>query len=173
MSSAVEIARRKIAELKRQIIDLERFIATHDALLAEHVVPQHGASDAVLHPNPVEIRGNEAIEAPVDKSLEKPTRPVRPDAVAGHMERIIRETGRPMTRGEIVRAFEARDIHIPYEDKARYLGTIAWRHKGTFINIKDRGYWLRGEPIPPFSKDRELWDRLGSNRGDDDGDVFD
>jgi hypothetical protein len=59
------------------------------------------------------------------------------------MERLIRETGRPMTRGEIVSAFERRDVDIPAKDKARYLGTIAWRHKGTFVNIEGRGYWLK------------------------------
>jgi hypothetical protein len=40
-------------------------------------------------------------------------------------------------------------VHIPFEDKGRYVGTIAWRHKGTFVNVEGRGYWLRGEPIPP------------------------
>ena len=70
------------------------------------------------------------------------------------MERLIREVGRPMTRGEIVDAFAKRDIEIPAKDPARYLGTIAWRNKRIFVNIEGRGYWLRDSPagvkgIPP------------------------
>jgi hypothetical protein len=67
-------------------------------------------------------------------------------------ERLIREAGHPLTRGEIVKAFEARDVEIPAKDPARYLGTIAWRHKGMFKNVEGLGYWLKGEPMPSGSK---------------------
>ena len=52
-----------------------------------------------------------------------------------------------MTRGEIVKAFELRDFEIPAKDKSRYLGTIAWRHKGKFVNVNGLGYWLREVPL--------------------------
>ncbi len=51
-----------------------------------------------------------------------------------------------MSRGEIVDAFDRRDIEIPAKDKARYVGTIAWRNKGVFVNIEGRGYWLSRLP---------------------------
>ncbi len=70
------------------------------------------------------------------------------------VERLMREVGPPMTPGEVVEAFNRRDIEILAKDKSRYLGTIAWRNKHAFINIDGRGYWLRdalaGVPgVPP------------------------
>ena len=55
-----------------------------------------------------------------------------PKETAELMERVIREAGRPMSRGEIVDAFDRRDIEIPAKDKARYVGTIAWRQQRGF-----------------------------------------
>jgi hypothetical protein len=72
----------------------------------------------------------------------------RPAEIVAIIERIIREAGRPLTRGEIVEALEQRDVHIPAEDKQRYIGTIAWRHKSVFGNVGGLGYWLTGEPLP-------------------------
>lgn len=56
-----------------------------------------------------------------------------------------------MSRGEIVDALERRDVEIPAQDKARYIGTLAWRNKGTFVNIEGRGYWLRDAGVPLLS----------------------
>ena len=68
---------------------------------------------------------------------------MRPDEIAQTIERVIREVGHPLTRGQLVSALERRDIDLPAADKARYLGTIIWRHKKIFVNIEGRGYWLR------------------------------
>ena len=67
------------------------------------------------------------------------------------MERVIRERGEPLTRGQIVEALEMRDVVIPAVDKSRYIGTLAWRHKSIFVNIDGRGYWLRAEGVPSLS----------------------
>ncbi len=107
--------------------------------------------DAALagkNPNP-----NEKIPESVD-SVDNTKRPGRkrtgkPDNIALVIERVIRDVGQPMQRREIVKALEARDMEIPALDKERYIGTIVWRHKGTFVNVEGRGYWLRDEPVPP------------------------
>ncbi len=65
------------------------------------------------------------------------------------VERIMRESGHPLTRGDIVEMLSARDVEMPGQDKARYVGTIMWRNKAKFVNIEGRGYWLRGQPVPP------------------------
>lgn len=167
MTDATIIARQRIAELKQQIAELERFIEISDALLAGQGIPS-SALNSVNRDDTSKIPpGNETPCKTADFDLRAvkppPNRPAearRPDEVAQQMERIIREVGRPMKRGELVAAFEARDISIPYEDKARYLGTIAWRHKGKFINLKEMGYWIRELPVPTPSIGTNLLDNM-------------
>lgn len=169
MPDATDIARRKIVALKKQIADLEAFIARYDDLMREAREIADAETDGIQFDVLGDDGGNEAgltpVDKPVDKPVEKVSRPGRPrgktgrpDEIAQHMERIIRAAGRPMTRGEIVKAFEARDLKIPYDDKGRYVGTIAWRHKGTFVNLPGQGYWLRDEPRP--GADREFFDAV-------------
>lgn len=67
-------------------------------------------------------------------------RRIRPAELADIVERMIREIGHPMTRGEIVEALEQRDVILPAKDKARYVGTILWREGERFINVPKEGY---------------------------------
>lgn len=147
MSDPASIARARIAALKAEIQRLEGFLAMFDELAK-------GSADVRIFPpewpGTILTGGNEAPLAAsraVDNFPPRVPRP-RPSDIAELMARIIREIGRPMTRGQIVEALERRDVQIPYEDKARYVGTIAWRNKGMFQNIEGQGYWLRGEPLP-------------------------
>jgi hypothetical protein len=154
MANALKLARDKIAVLKAQVAELERFIAMHEMLLT-------GGTEQQVQDRMTSIMsgknasGNETSKhIPVD-TVENSRRgragKMRPDHTAELMQRIIREVGRPLTRGELVQAFESRDVQIPYSDKGRYIGTIAWRNKGIFENIEGRGYWLRELPVPPLS----------------------
>lgn len=144
MPTPADIARKKILDLRLQISELERFLEIYERLLADGSAIDGGN----LSPLSTDAEGNETPQMPVEKGRRKRGSGARPDQMADLMERIIREVGRPMTRGEIVVALEKRDVLIPYEDKPRYLGTIAWRNKGRFLNVEGRGYWLRDEPIP-------------------------
>lgn len=153
MPTPAEKARAQILIYETKIAELRRFIAIYDELEATEATG-HAAMQPVNEPGTTGVAlGNNTFPQSVEKRttlyLKRPA--TRPDRVAEHMERIIREVGRPMTRGEIVAAFDAREIPIPFEDKPRYVGTIAWRHKGKFRNIEGRGYWLAGEPVPPLT----------------------
>jgi hypothetical protein len=153
MPDIVAIAREKLEYHRKQVSELEQFFRMYD-LLVETAQEGAGVSD---HVSAEIVPGNKMPDGAVDNGGKNGRLQVkarvrlgpRPDHIADMMERIIREVGHPMTRGEIVAAFERRDVEIPYEDKARYVGTIAWRNKGRFDNIEGRGYWLRGEPVPP------------------------
>ncbi|MGV6875889.1 hypothetical protein ACUSIJ_24790 [Pseudochelatococcus sp. B33] len=148
MSDVISKALKKIADLQAQISELKRFIEMHRALEAEVADRQSslGADEDELS----SARNAQEYETiPVENLGSKRRRGTKPSDIVEMVERIIRDVGRPMTRGELVRALEQRDAKIPYEDKGRYVGTIVWRHKGLFENIEGRGYWLRGEPIPP------------------------
>lgn len=72
----------------------------------------------------------------------------KPDQMAREVELVLQEFGQPMTRGKIIEALRSRNIELSAADKGRYIGTIIWRHKETFINIEGQGYWLRNEPLP-------------------------
>lgn len=169
MPDAVAIAQARINALKAEIKKLEAFIETYNEVLA---MDSPSEEPAHMTANGIPGGGNVTPAQP-EKNVEKRSSQrksrrasgIRPSEIAEHMERIIREVGRPMTRGDIVDAFERRDIRIPYEDKARYIGTIAWRHKGVFENIEGRGYWLRGEALPDQS--RTAPDLAHGSGGDD------
>lgn len=149
MTNPADVARERIIALRAEIAELERFLDLYFRLSGSADPVVAASSQALALPSQESGKGivSLAVEngdksaAPVEKRRER----ARPEAFAEHMERIIRDAGRPMTRGEIVKALQARDIAIPSDDPARYLGTIAWRHKGTFVNIEGKGYWLRND----------------------------
>ena len=146
MSKAIENARKRLANLRKEAQEIEHFIKMYEQF--EDGVEQMNAVTSS------ELGGKVSrIDLPVDNFSGKPRRTgSKPDEIAQTMERVIREVGQPMTRGEIVAALERREMEIPALDKQRYVGTLAWRHKGTFLNVQGRGYWLRNEPMPPPPK---------------------
>jgi hypothetical protein len=168
MPNPADAARERIAALKSEIAELEGFLQLYYRLAGSPDAAVAASSQTLVVPVSAEKYGNVTLQTvgkqPVDNSVDRPGRKrskVRPDAMAEHIARIIREVGGPMTRGQIVEALERRDIHIPFEDKGRYVGTIAWRHKGTFENVEGRGYWLRGEPLaaigPPARNEPDIF----------------
>lgn len=161
MTTPLDNALKRLAELKAEIARIERFVEDYRAF------SDPASPDAELTPGQT-IGGNISrpgvTECPVDNSwrarrLGRKT----PSELAELMARLLAEAGHPMTRGDLVEAIEHRDVEIPAKDKSRYIGTLAWRHKGTFINIEGRGYWLRGrltdvstvEPNTPYSDPAE------------------
>jgi len=146
MSSALENAKKRLAALRAEVARVERFIRDYEEFSERTEAVQIGLREIPVENTP---EGNVSPVQPVDNSPPPGRRKARPEEIAQIIERVIREVGRPMMRGELVEALERRDVWLPPQDKPRYLGTIIWRNKGTFVNIDGRGYWLRGEPVPP------------------------
>ncbi len=74
-----------------------------------------------------------------------------PRAILALCKRIIIETGRPLTRGQLMERLESAGTKLSGKDKesrARYVGTILWRSRDEIENIEGLGYWLRGERLP-------------------------
>lgn len=147
MSDVVTKAQKKIIALQSQIAELKRFIELHRSLDATPL-REIEAPVSALASLDADVDSEETDSSYPHIHKHDRRRSTRPTEIAETVERIIREVGRPMTRGDLVHALEKRDVKIPYGDKARYVGTIVWRHKGLFENIEGRGYWLRGEPVP-------------------------
>lgn len=144
MPTPIENARKRLADLEREKAEIEQFIRLYGRFSdgtetarsePRHIVEGRKPEETYSHnPQPVDN---------VDKSGHR--RGATPSEIVTIMERVIREVGSPMTRGEIVSALELRDVEIPAQDKPRYIGTLAWRNKSKFVNVEGRGYWLRGE----------------------------
>ena len=114
-----------------------------DIRLEDNLTEGRAASQRNTHKSSVE--DNVSATATPDV---KPKKRGLPAEIADRIVEIIRDVGRPMSRGEIVLEFERRGVGIPYDDKARYIGTVAWRNQDVIENIKGQGYWLRGVAQP-------------------------
>ncbi|MGQ0446264.1 MAG: hypothetical protein ACT4O2_14355 [Beijerinckiaceae bacterium] len=153
MTHAIENAIKRLAELRQQVADIERFIEMYEVFDARTGDDQPDLPRASSNGAP---RGNISTRNPYDDvdnygenyARKRPRRGATPAEIVKITERVIREGGRPLTRGEIVEALERRDVDIPAKDKPRYIGTIVWRNKGVFKNIEGLGYWLSSEPLP-------------------------
>lgn len=140
MSEKFELAKKRLEWLRNEVKELEIFLRRWESLDG-----MNAEQDESWKQEPEETK------QPVDKSAEKRKLSSRsgasPREIVEIMRRVIRETGRPLTRGEIVDALEARDVDLPATDKNRYIGTIAWRFKAFFTHIEGRGYWVADEPV--------------------------
>lgn len=148
MPTAIENARKRLAEIRAEAEEIERFIAMYARF--------EGEID--LHPKPQSHPVNYQEPEPVDNGDNPPEEGrnrLSPRELATAMKRIIGEAGRPMTRGKIVETLELCGIEIPAKDKSRYIGTIAWRNDKIFANVPGRGYWLndRLDELTPTLRD--------------------
>lgn len=155
MTTPLDRAKQRLAVLRSEIREIERFIEMYETF-------DHGSVSLrrLTSKETVESAGgttHSVDKFAVDRDVPIPPPSPRrrnetpPKAIVELVERMIREAGQPLTRGEILDRLQARDVEITVADKARYVGTIMWRNKSKFINIEGRGYWLRGEAIPPHS----------------------
>ncbi|MCE4226771.1 hypothetical protein HCU64_23805 [Methylobacterium sp. C25] len=99
-----------------------------------------------------ELRSGNAARTVEASSDDKPRLRERnvysPRQLANFARAEILKRGRPMTRGELLDAFESEGIPLAGRDKARNLGTIMWRFREEFENVPGRGYWPKDVPNP-------------------------
>ena len=70
-----------------------------------------------------------------------------PSDVAESARELLLEVKRPMKRGQLVRALEAKGMTLVGKDKNKNLGTIVWRNPRMFVNVEGLGYWVKGVPL--------------------------
>ncbi len=139
MDPIIDKALKRLRELEMEMYSLEQFISTYESLTGTKI-----ARDELLA-IPNSRKRNENTEGTDATSGKKKNNPRQ---IADIAERIIVELNRPLTRGEIVHELEKRDVLLESDDKAKYVGTILWRHKNRFRNIEGVGYWVEGKPLP-------------------------
>lgn len=142
MDTALDNALKRKKELERELREIEQFLSLHRRFAK-------GESGRVKSAKPNFFAGGgEAIPTVISGTLTFRDEKLRPAVLADLVEKTLREAGKPMTRGELAAKLEEEGHKIPSPDKARYLGTILWRHRNRFENIEGSGYWIRGEKFP-------------------------
>ncbi len=146
MPTPLENAQKRLEQLRQETARVEQFIRDYREFASGTETDQTELTSSVIVSGSSGNVSTEKSTQAVDK-WRPARRKVRPDEIAQMIDRVIREVGQPMTRGQLVDALERRDVELAAADKARYIGTIIWRHKSIFMNIDGRGYWIRGLPI--------------------------
>lgn len=140
-------AKRRYDELKAEMKDLEEYLRAHD-----RVAQRLKAESITVAPGLVKAgtgradAGDNAPASSGDKSDQDRVRSPGRALIARKARDLLVAHGEPMTRGELVKAFENAGITIGGEDQSRNMGTIMWRLKDRFINIEGYGYWPSDVP---------------------------
>jgi hypothetical protein len=137
MEDTLVKALKRRRELQSELAELDQFIETYRRLLGL------GKSE---RPLAEETGGLAQPRRDLFQAVGIPRRRGAPQDFADIAERVLAHMGRPLTRYQLVDAIEREGVEIPSSDKARYLGTILWRHKDRFVNLVDFGYWLKDRP---------------------------
>ena len=133
MSKVIQELRERKARLLEELDMIDQFLKLHQKLFPGNDSRNKSEPETRREPGLSEGEKND------------------PAAVAARAERVIREHGKPIQRGDLVRKIEESGLPIYSKDKNKYLGTILWRNRDTFVNVEGHGYWIRGLDIevPP------------------------
>ncbi len=83
--------------------------------------------------------------APTTRRSPRPQNPPR-EQVLEVVAEALERAGRPMQLRELFEAVTAAGIDLQGTDPSAVLGTMIWRAKKRFANIKGFGYWFADRP---------------------------
>lgn len=121
IDSTVVKALKKLKELQYEVSRLEAFVSTYEEL--------HGRK----------LDRDELLSGGGSHSTHRSRRRNNVSKLLDLSERLIREAGRPLTRGELADAMERENVTVHATDVPKYLGTLLWRNKDRFEAV-DEGY---------------------------------
>jgi hypothetical protein len=145
MDQAYQKAVIRKKELEDELAEIELFLMLYERF-------SNGTE-----PEPDDARSeSDRVEPTRGEPADFPRPRGNPDIIASMAEAVLKDVGRPMTRGELAREIEKRGTKLPAGDKAKYVGTILWRKNDRFANV-GHGYWLKGLKVPKNeAEQREL-----------------
>lgn len=148
MTDLVQNARERIAALRQEIEMLESFVAQSERVAAIlGTATPRASADAAPH-SPVD-----ESPRPVDRPRTRVTDNPKPATVVAGAIEILRARGKPMTRRELHGALAARGLEVKGADPVKALGTMLWRGRDRIDQIEGRGYWPKGDAVPPLDFD--------------------
>lgn len=134
MDDVVRNALIKKRKLLTELSKIDAFIEYYEELSGNKV-----RQDELLTPQKVGV-----VRADSQDSMKKqPKKRNNIKKILDVAERLIREAGRPLTRGEIAEGMERLNVVIHSDDVPKYLGTLLWRNSIRFIPVEGEGYTVR------------------------------
>ena len=136
--TAYRNALKKREELKRDLEKVETFLELYAEFSDEPPLPSAAGSSA----------SDSARTIPEHVVRETISR--LPEPTAWKVKRVSRQAmldaGHPLNRADLTEAVEKAGIRIVARDRGNYIGTVIWRAKDEFVNIKGHGYWPADVP---------------------------
>jgi hypothetical protein len=127
---AYQNAMRRRAELRQELDEIERFLQ----LCEKFARPPDVTADVT-----VQAKATASMDAVVMRHSEV----VSGMELVPHIRRAILDIGRPQSRSGVVKALSDRGIQVGGQDPVTNVGTVMWRAKQEFVNLKPHGYWPR------------------------------
>lgn len=148
VDTALENALKRRADLVKEIEKIDRFVLAYHEFSGEPLP----SLDAVAGLSKTVEKATRAASSESSFDAGRPKNPKLDELVPAAIE-IIRATGRPMGRKEIHAALAERGLEVLGADPVRTLGAILWRAREHIDSLEGRGYWPKGDPVPPVSLD--------------------
>lgn len=133
MDETVRKALKKQKELIEEVQRLEDFIRTYEEL-SGLLIPRDEMI-AVVKDGDKTVN---AIKKRIDGRHVKRRNNVK--KLISISERLINESKRALTRGELADAMEREGVSVFANDVPKYLGTLLWRNPDRFVQIEGSGY---------------------------------
>lgn len=151
-SEIIDRLLKRRAELAAEMKKLDDAIETLSQLT--DVFADEPASRSALDDDQLSAQGEVSRERSI----------LPPEEIARLAREVLLDNKRPLKRGALVRAMEAKSVPLVGKDKAKNLGTILWRFNGDFVSLKSLGYWPRDIALPGVYDPREPPDGIVSER---------
>lgn len=143
VSTLTEATLRKFAnQLDAEIAECENELR----LARDHLDQLKKARRQIKLENPSRTTENEVPSPDGDLQGRRRRKGSMADIVRTNVRRILRETGHPLKRGEILERLEAEGVSVGSRNPAKRIGKIMWDAED-FVHAGD-GYWFAGEPVP-------------------------
>lgn len=143
---AYENALKRQEALERELKDIRKFIQLYQRFAgteAEQIPGPDLLSGPVQHVGP---KFNTKLQ-----TENRPRRNLPRNEIAKMARNIIIQHGKPMTRGQLVTAFDEIGSPIGGQNPSKNMGTVMWRLRDVFVNIEGYGYWPTDTPNPRYS----------------------
>lgn len=176
MDRVVGNALKRRTELRHELAEVERFLALYEQFKGVDYAQQPSFA-VVMEPqvavDSVPRDGSEseriasatvAADIPSSSSVKGLSKlELKP-----YIEEVIKEAGRPLTRGQLLRKLDAKNVLVGGQaDRSKNMGTIMWRLREDFVNLSGHGYWMRHTPYPAANYEPQgvEWDEMVIGNG--------
>lgn len=145
---AYQNAMTRRAELRQELEQIDTFLRLCEKFAelpsrSESAVPQRAESESDIV----------AIDADTGARTEVELKTVAGVDLLPYARRMALDLGRPVSRGDVKQRLAEYGVRLNAKDQATYIGTLLWRAKDQFVNLKPYGYWPKDVAYAPAGYD--------------------